>query len=254
MLSWSSKRQLIIASGIIFIIILVVGIPTYLHFANKPMTCSDGIQNQGENGIDCGGPCSRVCAFDSKQPIVYYTRIFKVSEGKYNVFALVENTNQGVFSRSADYSFKLYSQDNVLLTEKKGVTVIPPGRVFPIFEYGLDTGTRVPQSVAFAISNNIDWQKGTFPEPDLKVDSKGLSSTSTTPSLEADVKNNEVHEVTNIKAIALVYDKDENVIAVSQTLIDSIPALETKHIFFTWNEPFSDIPNKSQIFLLPNSL
>ena len=22
-----------------------------------PATCSDGIQNQGKNGIDCGGPC-----------------------------------------------------------------------------------------------------------------------------------------------------------------------------------------------------
>jgi hypothetical protein len=24
-------------------------------------TCGDGMQNQGEEGIDCGGPCARVC-------------------------------------------------------------------------------------------------------------------------------------------------------------------------------------------------
>lgn len=28
---------------------------------NVTPTCSDGIQNQGETGIDCGGPCSAVC-------------------------------------------------------------------------------------------------------------------------------------------------------------------------------------------------
>ncbi len=25
-------------------------------------TCSDGIQNQGEQGVDCGGPCGNICA------------------------------------------------------------------------------------------------------------------------------------------------------------------------------------------------
>ena len=24
-------------------------------------TCTDGIQNQGETGIDCGGPCNNAC-------------------------------------------------------------------------------------------------------------------------------------------------------------------------------------------------
>jgi len=254
MLSWGSKRQLIIAGSFIMAAILAFGIPTYLHFANKPMTCSDRIQNQNETGVDCGGPCSKICADDSKQPMVYYTRIFKVSDGKYNVFALVENTNQGVFSPQAEYSFKLYSKDNVLLNEKTGTTVIPPGRVFPIFEYGLDTGTRIPQSVGFAISDNINWQRGVFPEADLSIDNKGLSSTSTAPVLEANILNNEVRTVTNIKAVGLVYDQNENVIAASQTYIDSIPSKGTKTIFFAWSTPFSDIPNKTQIFLIPNSL
>ena len=254
MLSWSSKRQLIIAGGIILLFVLVIGIPTFLHFYNKPMTCSDNIQNQGETGIDCGGPCTKICAIDSKPPIVYYTRIFKVSEGKYNVFALVENTNQGVFSPQAEYSFKLYDKDNALLSEKIGTTVIPPGRVFPIYEYGLDTGTRIPQSVSFAISDNINWQKGVFPEANLSIENKGLSSTSTAPVLEANIQNNEVHAVGNIKAVGLVYDQNDNVIAASQTIIDSIPAQGIKPIFFAWSAPFSDTPNKTQIFLLPNSL
>lgn len=254
MLSWSSKRKLIIASVFAILVILVFGIPTYLHFANKPMTCSDGLQNQGENGIDCGGPCSKICAADSKQPIVYYTRIFKVSDGKYNVFALVENTNQGVFSPEAEYSFKLYDKDNVLLVEKIGKTVIPPGRVFPIFEYALDTGTRIPQSVSFAISNNINWQRGVFPEANLSVNNKGFSATGTAPSLEAEIINNEVHQVKDIKAFGLVYDSNENVIAASQTYIDNIPSQGKKQIFFVWTTPFSDIPNKTQIFLLPNSI
>jgi hypothetical protein len=33
-------------------------------------TCADGIQNQGEEGIDCGGPCARVCSDPSSDGIL----------------------------------------------------------------------------------------------------------------------------------------------------------------------------------------
>ena len=34
--------------------------PKTLFFLNQNKeTCSDGIQNQGETGIDCGGPCPK---------------------------------------------------------------------------------------------------------------------------------------------------------------------------------------------------
>lgn len=29
--------------------------------AERDPTCTDGIQNQGETAIDCGGPCTNVC-------------------------------------------------------------------------------------------------------------------------------------------------------------------------------------------------
>jgi hypothetical protein len=32
-------------------------------------TCFDSIQNQGEEGIDCGGPCSRICPEPEPEPI-----------------------------------------------------------------------------------------------------------------------------------------------------------------------------------------
>jgi beta-glucanase (GH16 family) len=34
---------------------------TLVSTAPQPATCSDGIQNQGEAGVDCGGPCSAAC-------------------------------------------------------------------------------------------------------------------------------------------------------------------------------------------------
>ena len=38
-------------------------------------TCSDGIQNQGEGGADCGGPCPYVCEKESPFSSISYALI-----------------------------------------------------------------------------------------------------------------------------------------------------------------------------------
>ena len=40
-------------------IIAAVGVGFYFHYDNAPPSCFDGIQNEGEQGIDCGLPGAR---------------------------------------------------------------------------------------------------------------------------------------------------------------------------------------------------
>ena len=48
-------------------------------------TCSDGIQNQGETGVDCGGPCPAICP-PTIIPIVCTTATFNLTAGQQKVF------------------------------------------------------------------------------------------------------------------------------------------------------------------------
>ena len=50
------KRLVIIF--VYLVIISAVGTGLYFLLRTQP-TCGDKIQNQGEEGIDCGGPCGR---------------------------------------------------------------------------------------------------------------------------------------------------------------------------------------------------
>ena len=59
----------------------------------QPATCRDGKQNQEEDGVDCGGPCSLICDAQSATPIVSWVRFFKIQDGFYNVASFVENPN-----------------------------------------------------------------------------------------------------------------------------------------------------------------
>ncbi len=249
--SWSIHKQVIIGGIAGVILMMFVGVFAYIKFFNKTATCFDGIQNQDERAPDCGGVCKRVCDFDTRLPVVYFERFYEAGPGSYNALALVENPNQSAFVRKARYVFKLYSKDKVLLTEKVGETIIPPGRIFPIFEHSLYTGERKATSVTFTFSSSLDWEEGDFLEPSLKVTTRGIENASTTPLLEAEVTSGEVKEVKNIQAIALVYDKSGNVMASSETFIQSIQPEGVKNIFFTWTKPFEKDFGKSEIVLRP---
>ena len=60
------------ASIVILAIILIVGLPAFLLLYKAP-TCFDGKQNQGEGGIDCGGPCVKLCPSAFLPPEVIWT-------------------------------------------------------------------------------------------------------------------------------------------------------------------------------------
>ena len=45
-------------------------------------TCGDGIQNQGEEGVDCGGPCRRICGNTTSDGIVPLPAQCMISSGR----------------------------------------------------------------------------------------------------------------------------------------------------------------------------
>ena len=86
MLSWGAKRKILIA--LVVCAIAAAGIFWYVaHSVYRPPSCTDGKKNQGEAGVDCGGPCARLCKVVSLPPIVHWQRAFPVTESVYNVVA-----------------------------------------------------------------------------------------------------------------------------------------------------------------------
>ena len=65
------KKQIIIAF-VYLIILAVIGTGFYFLFLKPTLpSCSDKIQNQGEAGVDCGGPCS-LCPWQLQKDIGSY--------------------------------------------------------------------------------------------------------------------------------------------------------------------------------------
>lgn len=247
-MNWSSHKQLIFGSGFILIVLILIGVPVYFTFFNKPPTCSDGKRNQNETGIDCGGICQRACVQDVvAEPTIMWARIFKTSGGMYNAVAYLQNPNINYIARPVQYSFSVYDKDNVLITLKDGYANVPPTKTFPIFEQGINVGERIPAKVLFKFNEPLVWGKYESLKPELGVSEPVVSQASSTPRIDARVINNTLQRFTNTEVIVIVYGANDNAIASSRTFVPAIESRSEVPVVFTWPEPFSESVTKVEI-------
>lgn len=238
MFSWGTKRQIIFTTIAILFFLLAVSIPIYFKFIKHTPTCFDNILNQDERGVDCGGACAKICPDEARPLVVHFERVFKSLDGVYSVIAMIENVNRSVYATDVPYYFKVYDDEGVLLEERRGTVLIPPSRTFPIFEYAIYAGERLPKNTTITFPEPIKWVKGSYVEPFVKISGQTFETIDGKSIVKASLYNSEVYDIKNIVNIAMIYDKENNLLKASQTVIDQLNTQTQRDVTFTWNEVF----------------
>jgi len=250
MASWSTKRKYGYFLVVLGILALAIGIPFFFFFYKAP-TCYDGKQNGGERGIDCGGACAKLCPADFASPRVLWAYSARVVPGVYNLLAYVQNPNQAVEATSLSYMFKMYDDEGILVAQKEGRTFVPAGQKFAIFENGVRTGERAPAITTFEFTDIPDWRRGEI-FSQVRLLSVNLDQDGN-PSAEAKIKNDTVdRSFSNVTAFIVLYNKDDNRVNFSKTIVDSLAPGEQKSIYFTWPEPLSEQIVRSEVLFVAN--
>lgn len=247
MADWATKRKNVYSLIILGVIILGAGLPTYLFLYKKP-TCTDGIKNGGEKGVDCGGICTKLCSADFSGPVYIWERLSHVSGNVYNVIAYVENPNVSVEAPLAPYSFRLYDNNGVLITERKGAITIPSGKKFAVFEQGIITAEKTPVKVTFEFIGQPKWAVSTK-NVSYKTSGVAYDMTGGFPRVNGLVINTTRDTYQNLDAIVLLYDTDGNIIDFSKTVIDELKGEDTAPVVFTWPTALRATPAKIDILV-----
>ncbi|MFA5764138.1 MAG: hypothetical protein WCX27_01475 [Candidatus Paceibacterota bacterium] len=237
-MSWSQRRKATYTLSFLSLVAITL-IVVFFSFFNKKATCFDGVKNQDELGVDCGGSCTILCRAEYTNPKVLWERWAKISSsGTYNMLAYVQNPNIGAAVMNAPYTFKIYDRNNVLLLTKSGMTYIPASTNFAVFEDGISIGDKVPARIVFQFADNLVWQKTESKELSITAISKTLVNEDSQPKIFVTLKNNTLLPVRNIESIAIAYDENDNALGFSKTKTDLIEKEGTAEIVFTWPERF----------------
>ena len=219
----------------------MIGVPAFFFLYHTP-TCDDGVQNQNEKGIDCGGVCSRLCRSDIADPIVLWQRAFQVQPGFYSVVAYIQNPNTITEVHDISYKFQLRDDKNAVIAERTGHTFIPANQTFAIFESSLRTGGKIADRTTFEFTAQPVWTQ--LPEgqkaPNVSVSQTDFYQSATaTPQLTAVVTNNDTSAINRVEVVTILSDALGTAIGASRTYIDNLSAGGSYPITFTWPHQFT---------------
>lgn len=236
-MQWAARRRTLYLSAVFIFLAVVIGVPLALWLYD-PATCSDGVQNQGETMPDKGGPCALLDERSLIPHSVEWSRSFPVRGGAYNAVAYIENPNDEAGVRSANYRFRLYDTENVIIAEKEGSTFIMPGEVTPVFDGPFSTGERRVARTYFEFSAPLVWERMNGTSRDIRVLNERMEQMESAPRISGVAENTSVIDRKNVTFIAVVFDAAGNALAASRTLVEHLPARERRDIVFTWPESF----------------
>ena len=245
---WAARRKLIIM--IIVCAFIVAFVATVLiSVLYKTPTCSDNVRNQGEIGVDCGGPCPYLCSSQVLPPTVIFSKALDNGLGRIDLIASVQNKNLTAGAKDVPYHVTLYSSDQSLIREFDGTLDLPAGATVPVYIPSVAT---VRQKVIGAFLTIADFAPRWF---NMTTDQRAVPTVVQTvrggsinaPLVQAVLANQSGGALSNVQVIVFVHNTSSDVIAASQTIVPSISAQGRAVASFTWNSRFSDTPASIEV-------
>jgi hypothetical protein len=226
-MSTRSAKQLIYGTlYLLFWVAIIFGF--YRVFFNHAASCFDNVQNQGEQGVDCGGPCSKVCSEGTRPISILKVSAFSVKAGHDTFLAKIANPNADSAAQSFAYAFNVYDASGTLMQSFPGYSflyangvryLVAPNQVVPD---GVDHYDLTITGVNWVQASSL----GTIPAVNVQNIQTQVGSSTTLAT--GQVINNDTIIFKDVVIVGIFKDNSGNPVAASQTQIDSISPSEMK--------------------------
>jgi len=238
MFSWRARRQLFI-TALVLAAFAGIGFWIFQKFLPAP-SCMDQKQNQGEFGVDCGGPCAP-CELKNPKPVTtFWARAVKVRENVFDAAALIQNQNEVLSSGSVVYEFALFDEFG-LVTRKRGETYLLAQERTPVIEPAILT-SRDPGRVEFRIIS-ADWQVRKDIHPNVLAERREYKviedSGRKQSAVDASIFNSTPFDYRSVDVYVLALDKEGNLLGANSTILENVRAGSYNAIRLVWPQELS---------------
>lgn len=221
-------------------VFFLLGYLIYLAARSKP-SCFDGKQNQGEEKIDCGGPCAPCAKIVQTQPLTVSEKDFVYGgPGKYDAIAKISNPNSQYSSPSFSYDFVLLDSSGKEIAKRSGKGFILPAETKYVIETGLETGL-TPQTMEVKITDTrwnefLDYEK-----PKLNIYSKRYDLISGGVGYSEAyglLRNESTFDFGTIKINVVLRNAQGKPLALNSTVMNTVNASEERDFRLLWPTAF----------------
>ena len=209
--------------GFLYLLIIsAISFGIYSIFLRPRPSCTDGIKNQNEEDIDCGGKCG-ACEIKELDVEVVGQQVMGVqSIRKTSIMVVFRNPSLDYWVRNFSYKVDLYNILGVKVSSFEGVSSIPPNgkRIIPIA--GIDLDPRDAGTISVKVTG-ADWS-AISDFSNVQVSSSNVKAAITAAErikITGTMTNSSPDKIAEFRVGAVIYGKDGVPKAVSQTLIEN---------------------------------
>lgn len=240
-------RRIIIAA--VFFAVFVLSGWGFRKAVTPVATCTDGIMNGQEEGVDCGtSACSKYCEPELAPPKVLSTKLIKAGDGDYDFIAQVENPHPQFGASEVDYELILFNAEDEELLKKQDLFYILPGQTKNLIFTHLTTENNVKR-IEFNIKS-AKWQKITSLEGmNLIVRNEKYYPTSSGGMVKALLLNDSDFDFEVVDIDVILFNSRGDIVAVHRTDVRTFVARTERSFEVVW--PFRISSDVAKIEIYP---
>lgn len=226
-----TKKQF--AIGLVYFIIIAIIVAGIYYLVSGPSgpTCSDGIKNQNEEDIDCGGICKKCENIEAIK--ILDQEFIPTVANSYDLVARIKNPNIYLGGEVLNYEFSLYDSDNQLIGVRTGKTYILPQETKYIIETRVGSD-KIVSKTEFKIKN-ISWKKiDEIRDLEIKVKNTEYQKFDGNSKLVGLIENRTSYNFDTIEIAGILFDANGKIIAVSKTSMNTVLMNEGRGFEMNW--------------------
>lgn len=244
-------KQLLYGSFYLLFFIFIFG-GFYIGSKAAP-SCFDGTQNQGEEGIDCGGICGGFCLPADMRPIevVGNVRLLFPDRTHVSLLAELRNPNIEFAAKVFNYTVTVYGESGEIAMTIPRTSFIyggETGRYILIPNIQLPVGGAARATLTVA---NPSWVPAVaYKRPEFSVKQTETSEDESGVIVRGEVVNRGALGAPRVTVLALFYGEFRQLIGASQTELNNIRRNETR-TFEVYHPPLPLPRSETKVFLFP---
>jgi len=222
-----------------------LGTGVYYAFLKPAPTCFDGIRNQDEEEIDCGGISCISCEIKTlKQIEVSWAQSIPLAPGVYDLAAKIRNPNPNFGTAFVNYEFELKNQNGQVIGRKSGMTFILPNSVKYIIENNIENQSQIASvDLKIDTGDRLTWEKlKDYQAPELYVKDKKFEIASQAnyfAEASGVVKNGTTFGFDSVDVNIILFDSGSKVIGAAKSEINTLTAGEDRYFSVRWFFPIN---------------
>lgn len=221
-------KQLIYGSFYLAILALI-GIWAYFAFIRPAPSCTNGRQDSGEEGVDCGGICPVSCLPAGLADLqVTETKIFHPSSGITSVLAVIRNSNLDTAADSFNYTLQLFDLNNNLVLTRSGTSYIYAGEIKYLTDFISAGAADAARSAELSISSPSWLPEAEFSKPQAVILSRTAEAGENGIQVSGKLANRDTLLLPVVEVGAIFYDRYGYEVGVSKTEVDNLAPNEAR--------------------------